>query len=163
MITPLLGFKSMVAPTIETARQGHTGVYNPPISRHVQKLLGRVHASAQMAPHLCHIVRQGLQAKQIGHEATTTFLKNLNTLNRYNRPFQLFWAFCKIKGLDAIRSTLSQVAGMLLHFENLFPQQARYAYSALLLIPGMDQLAFSPLLKQVKKNGTPPKQGSLFL
>ena len=148
---PLLGFKRMVAPTVETARQGHTGVPHTPLSGDVQKLLGRIHASAEVAPNLHDIIRKGLQAKQIDHEGSKTFLSQLKNIQRYNRPFKLFWAFCKIKGLNATAASLTQVAAMLLNFEKLFSNQARFAYSALLLIPGMDQLAFSPLLKNIKK------------
>ena len=148
---PLLGFQCMVAPTVETARQGHTGIHNTPLSGDVQKLLGRIYATAKVAPSLHDTIRQGLQAKQIGHEAAKTFLSGIKSMLRYEHPFKLFWAFCKINKLNATQATLAQVAGMMLEFNKILPNQARHAYAALLKIPGFDQLAFSPLLKNIKR------------
>ena len=53
--------------------------------------------------------------------------------------------------MNATDTTLTQVAGLLVQFNEIMPAQARHAYASLLLIPGMDQLAFNPLLRQVKK------------
>ena len=63
----VLGFKCMVAPTGETAHKGGPSIHNTPISGDVQQLLGRIHASSQMAPSLHMVIRQGLQAKQVSH------------------------------------------------------------------------------------------------
>ena len=77
---PLLGFKCMVAPTNETARQGYPDNNNTTVLGNVQKLLGRIYATAQVAPSLHHCIRQGLQAKQISDEISTTFLKGIKSL-----------------------------------------------------------------------------------
>ena len=148
---PLLGFKSMVAPTSETAGQGDPGTFHPTISRDVQELLGRIHAGATLAPNLHGVVRKGLESKQIPSEMVDTYLKRVNSLERYERSFKLFWSFCQIKGMDATQTTLTQVAGLLVQFDQILPNQARHAYASLLLIPGMEQLQFNPLLRQVKK------------
>ena len=67
----------MVAPTNQTASQGDPCFSNPPLSRDVQELLGRINASSQMAPDLHNIVREGLQAKQVSIEASNSYLKDL--------------------------------------------------------------------------------------
>ena len=50
-----------------------------------------------------------------------------------------------------MEASLQGVAGMLLEFNKVMPTQARFAYSSLLLIPGMDQLTFTPMLRQMKR------------
>jgi hypothetical protein len=73
------------------------------------------------------------------------------SLMRYERAFKLFWAFCQTQKISAISATLTQVAGLLVQFNQLMPAQARHAYASLLFIPSMDQLRFNPLLRQIKK------------
>ena len=126
----LLGFSTMVAPTNQTARQGDPCFPNPPLSRDVQELLGRVHASSQMAPDLHNIFREGLHVKQVSPEAANSYLKDLKSLPRYNRAFKLFWAFCTLKNVSATSATLTEVASFLLQFEKLMPTHSRHAYAA---------------------------------
>ena len=59
---------------------------------------------------------------------------------------------------------MDQVAGLLLEFDKLLPSQARHAYASLILIPGLGQLAFNPLLRQVKKqwNTSSPRYASFY-
>ena len=104
-----------------------------------------------MAPDLCMVIRQGLQAKQVSAEATDTYIKGLKSLPRYEKSFKLFWAFCNLKGLNAIHATLSEVAGLVLQFDKLMPSHGRFAYSSLLWIPGLEKLAINPLLRQIKR------------
>ena len=68
---PLLGFKRVVDPTSQTAKEGHPSLHHTPISGDVQKLLGSIHATSKVAPDLYDIIREGLQAKQVSNEATT--------------------------------------------------------------------------------------------
>ncbi len=93
---PLLGFKRMVAPTAQTAKEGHPSIPHTPLSGDVQKLLGSIHATSKVAPDLHNIIREGLQAKQVSPEAATAYLKDLKSLSRYAHAFKLFPAFCKI-------------------------------------------------------------------
>ena len=111
---PLLGFKCMVAPTSQTACQGDPKFSHSPISRDVQELLGRVHATSKVAPSLSNCVRKGLQAKQVSFEAQETYLKGLKSLTRYESSFKLFYGFCICKNFRAMEATLSEVAGMML-------------------------------------------------
>ena len=148
--TPL-GFKSMVAPTSENARQGDPCLSSGPLRRDVQELLGRMYASAKVAPSLHDTIRKGLQAKQVSVEAAKAYMEKLKSLPRYDIAFKLFWAFCHVQGISTTMANLAQVAGLLLHFDRLVPTQGRHAYSAVLLIPGLEQLQFNPLLRQVKR------------
>ena len=50
--SPILGFKCMVAPNSETARQRDPKFFDKTISWDVQNLLGRVHALSTLAPSL---------------------------------------------------------------------------------------------------------------
>ena len=147
----LLGFSLMVAPTSKTASQGGPSLSNPPISGDVQKLLGRIYATSQVAPDLCNLIRKSLQAKQVSSEAADTYVKSLKSLPRYGRAFKLFWAFCSIKGVNTTSATLTEIASMVLQFDKLMPTHGRHAYAALLLVPGLGQLQFEPLLRQVKR------------
>ena len=123
----------------------------PSISGDVQKLLGRINATSQMAPDSHNIIREGLQAKQVSTEAANSYLRDLKSLPRYNRAFKLFWAFCSLKNVSATSATLTEVSSLLLQFEKLMPTHGRHAYAALLLVPGLEQLQFSLLLRQQKR------------
>jgi hypothetical protein len=149
--SPILGFKSMVAPNSETARQGDPKFSDKTISWDVQKLLGRVHALSTLAPRLSDCIRKGLQAKQVSSEAQDTYLKGLKSIQRYNASFKLFYGFCICQNFKAMEASLQAIAGMLLEFNKILPTHTRFVYSSLLLIPGMDQLAFNPLLRQLKR------------
>ncbi len=147
----LLGFKCMVAPTAQTAGEGNPKFSNTPILGDVQELLGRTNATATMAPDLHSVIRRGLQTKQVSDDAAENYLAGLKSLPRYDRAFKLFWAFCNVKEMDAVSATLTEVAAKLLQFDQIFPTQSRHAYASLLLIPGLEQLAFQPILRQLKR------------
>ena len=148
---PPVGFKCMVAPTSKNASEGNPHNKNSPVLGHVQKLLGRIHATTPLAPNLHDCIRLSLESKQIHPQAVDTYLKDIPSLDRYDRAFKLFWAFCNIHELHPTSASLHQVAGLIVEFNKVMPHQARHAYAALLFIPGLDQLAFNPLLRQIKK------------
>ena len=102
---PILGFKFMVAPTNENACKAHPSFFGTPLLGHVQELLGRMHATAKMAPFLPSVIRQGLQFKQVSTEAANTYLKGLKSLQRYENAFKLFWALCKINAIGTVSAT----------------------------------------------------------
>ena len=149
--SPILGFKCMVAPNSENARKGDPQFFNKTVSGHVQKLLGRIHALSTLAPSLSNCIREGLQAKQVSPEAQDTYLKGLKSLQRYDASFKLFCGFCICKNFKLMEASLQAISGMLLEFNKLMPTHTRFVYSSLLLIPGMDQLTFSPILRQMKR------------
>jgi hypothetical protein len=141
----------MVGPNAETARQGDPKFFNQTFSWDVQKLLGRVHALSTLAPSLSSCIRKGLQAKQVDSEAQDTYLKGLKSIQRYDASFKLFCGFCICKNFKFMEASLQAIAGMLLEFNKILPTHARFVYSSLLLIPGIDQLAFNPMLRQLKR------------
>ena len=106
-----------------------------------------------MAPDLHNIVREGLQAKQVSTEAANSYMKDLKSLPRYNRAFKLFWAFCTLKNVSATTATLTEVASLLLQFENVLPTQGRCAYAALLLVPGLEQIRIDEKRNQIPNYG----------
>ena len=126
----LLGFKRMVAPVSETAREGDPSIFNTPLPRDVQELLGRIDASSKMAPNLHMVIRKVLQAKQVSVEAANTFLGDLKSLTRYDKSFRFFWAFCKLRDVDINRATLHEVAKHVFRFEKIVPNYARFAYAS---------------------------------
>ena len=77
-------------------------------------------------------------------------MKQKKCLPRYNKAFQLFWAFATIRGCS-VTGSLATVAGLLLEFEKIMPQHSKQAYAALLLIPDLEQLSFHPLLRSIKR------------
>ena len=147
----LLGFSLMVAPTSKTASEGDSRISNPPLQGDVQQLLGRIYATSQVAPDLCSLIRGSLQAKQVSAEASDTYLKSLKSPPRYNRAFKLFLGFCTLKNVNTSSATLTEIASMVLEFDKIMPMHGRHAFAALLLIPGLAQLSFEPLLRQLKR------------
>ena len=112
------------------------------------KIAGEV---STLAPSLSDCIRKCFEAKQVSPEAQDTYLKGLKSIQRYNASFKLFYGFCICKNFKAMDSSLQAVAGMLLEFNKVLPTHTRFVYSGLLLIPGMDQLQFNPMLRQLKR------------
>ena len=117
-----------------------------------------------MAPDLHNIIMEGLQAKQVSPEAANTYLKSLKSLPRYDRAFKLFWAFCSIKKVQATSATLTEIASLLLQFDQVCPSHGRHAYASLLWVPGLAQLQFEPLLRQIERmwNASQTRYTSFF-
>ena len=95
-------------------------------------------------PSLCSIIRGVLEAKQVQTQAIQIYLDSIKSIKRYDNSFGLFWAFCKFANLQINTANLEQVAGALLEFNKFERHHARNAYAAVLLIPGMEHLRFSP-------------------
>ena len=153
-----------MAPTSKTARAWHPSSFNTPLPRKVPKLPGGIHASAKMAPSLHSVVRKALEAKQVQTEDIDTFLSQQKTLARYDSAFRLLCALCVSRGVSPDSANLHQVAGQLLELNKISSSEARNAYSALLMIPGWEQIRFSSLLGPCKRswNASQPKY-STFL
>ena len=126
--SPILGFKCMVAPNSETARQGNPKFFDKTISRDVQELLGRIYACSTLAPSLSNCIRTGLQAKQVSSEAQDTYLKGLRSTQRYDASFKLFCGFCICKNFQVMEASLHAIAGMLLEFNKVLPTHTRFVY-----------------------------------
>jgi len=147
----LLGWCTMVAPTSKTANPPHTGDFGPTVSGDVHQLPRAIYECAKMAPNLHTFIRGALQAKQISLEDTNTFLSSHKSLGRYDNAFRLLLGICKHRGINPTTASLPQLASQILYLNKFLPSQAKNAYSACLLLPGLDQLRFSPILGQAKR------------
>ena len=104
-----------------------------------------------MAPDLSHIIRVLLERKQTSPESTQAYLEQLGNLNRYNSAFSALWQLCIQKGLDPYNMSEHEVAQVLLLLNVQSQAQARNAYSACLLIQGLEQLRFNALLRKCRQ------------
>ena len=105
-----------------------------------------------MAPDLHVIIRQKLQEQQVSPQNIEAYLKQLPILQRYQNAFGHLWNMAMDQGAPLNGNPpLGEVAALLVRMNLISTSQARNCYSALLLIPGFDQLRFSPLLRQCKR------------
>ena len=148
---PLLGFNVLVAPLNKIGASHSPSNIGSPLVGAIQELLGRVNATAKMAPPLHSVIRGFLQGQQVSDEATVAYLRGIKSLQRYDFAFKKFWAFCKVHNFDMSTATIPEVAAQLQLMATYFPSESKNVYSALLKIPGLDQLRFSPLLQACKK------------
>lgn len=146
-----VGWCHMVAPTSKTARPWHPHSASSSISRTVSERLGRAHAKAKVAPDLSTFIRKTLESQEVQTEAINFFLGQHKSLNRYNNAFKLLWGIAAENKVDILTCPMSQLAAQIIALHAVAPAQARNAYSGLILIPGFDQLRFSPLLSNCKK------------
>ena len=79
-------------------------------------------------------------------EDIDTFLSTTKTWERYDSAFKILWGVCVHRNMRLETMTLQQMAGNILFLNKYSPAQARNAYSALLLLPGWEQLRFCNLL-----------------
>ena len=86
-------------------------------------------------------------------------MDKLGPCKRYDSSFRKLWALCTIKGLIPSTSSSKDLVPYLLQLHDHSPNDARNAYSALLLLPGFSDLKFHPMLQKVKKawNTSEPK------
>ena len=144
----LMGFRCMVAPTSQTASTKVQGLDSSPLSRHVPQLLGRTFATPKVASPLRSVIREVLQRREISSEDIEAYLNQQGSLDRHQSTFKLLWFQCEFQGLVPLSLSLLELAGQLLSLHKLSPAKARNAYSALLLIPRLDQLWFSPTIEE---------------
>ena len=103
-----------------------------------------------MTPDLHVIVRKKLEEQQVSPEGINAHLKTLPNLERYQNAFNVLFAQCLHCNVNLLTSSFWEIATQINRLNMVSSNQARHAYSALLLIPGMDQLRFYPLLKTCK-------------
>ena len=146
----ILGWDNLVAPVNSIASSGDPGHFDKPTVGAFPELPGPGHASYKMAPPLCQVVREALQRKQVSSENITLYLSKFKDFGRYDKAFRSLWAFCLEGGDDPNTLSIEGGAGWLLKLAQVKPNEARNAYSALLLVPGWESLKFSPLIKKCK-------------
>ena len=122
-----------------------------PLQGNVSELARQLHASAQMAPRLHFIIRKVVEGRQVEASVIETYLEGCRSLERYDRAFKMLWALASQKGTDFSTCSILEVSALVLELSKVSLAQARNAYSGLLLIPGLDQLRFAPLLQGVKR------------
>ena len=152
-------FSILVAPLSQAQRKRGPSGTSTPLPRTFSKLRGRGHAPHPLAPSLYTIIRGKLEEQQISPEGVKAYLDQLPKLDRYQNAFQIFWEQCIGLGENFSKAPLWEIATQLVRLNAVNKNQARNAYSALLLIPGWDQIRFSPLLKACRRtwNQSVPK------
>ena len=97
------------------------------------------------------VIREVLQGRKVSPEGISAYLAQHANVERYQSAFNKLWFQCTNMGLQPLTLSLEDIAGQLLLLHQTSSSQARNAYSALLLIPGFDQLRFSPMLAKCKR------------
>ena len=146
-----VGFHLMVAPINKAEGTPQSRHRSGPSSGTLQQLHGPENACHPVAPDLRTFIRKLLEEQQVSDENITLYLSQLPSLPRYQSAFAHFWHQCCANGVQVSTATLSTLAGELVRLFHQKPHQARNAYSALLLLPGLDQLRFSPLLRPCRR------------
>ena len=160
----ILGFSTVVAPFTKVKSAQNTGSASTSLPRLFHKLPGDPNAPNPVAPNLHNVIRGMLEKQQMSAEGISLYLEKLPSLVRYQNAFNHFWSLCVQNKVDFQTSSLWTIAGELLKLHKQLPHQARNAYSALLLIPGFDQLRFSPILRPCKRewNISTPKYSTFY-
>ena len=161
---PSLGFCTVVAPFGKTESAKKSSFGGKPLSGSFHQQCRPLNASNKMAPDLHFVIRKKLEEQQISSEGIQAYLNQLPSLTRYQSAFEVFWRQCVGQNLDLSTASLWEIASQLLKLNVFQAHQGRNAYGALLLIPGLDQLRFSPLLKQIKRgwNQSVPKYATFW-
>ena len=147
----LLGLYNLMAPTSETARGSKSLSDNSAFPRNVSKFLGAANAAPKVAPPLHSLVRSLLQGRQVSDAGIQAYLSKCKALPRYDNALNALWHQCPQHNVDLLSASLDVIASELLLLHQNSAPQARHAYSAFLLLPGFDQLRFSPFLKSVRR------------
>ena len=104
-----------------------------------------------MEPPLYTVIRTVLERREVSIEGIQTYLQQLGSLERYDNAFNWLW-FCLLPApKDPLKASLDEISDALVNLNSSLPNQARNAYAACLLIPGLEQLTFHPLLQKFKK------------
>ena len=171
----LLGFHHVVAPFGKNACSKKPNNFGTSLPRNVCQLPGTGNATPKVAPPLNFVIRKILEGKQMSDQAIKNYLMSLGQLTRYQNAFNLFWGQCSpldaqafpperswneinaFQPLQHVSLTFLSEQLILLHQKSA--SQARCAYSALLLIPGLEHLRFQVLLRPYKRiwNSSTPK------
>ena len=104
-----------------------------------------------VAPLLSDVIRAALQGRQVPLEGQDHYIRKLGDLRRYQSAINAFWQQCISVSPDPFSLSLDAIASQLLLLHDRSPAQARSAYSAPLLVPGLEHLRFSSLLKVCKR------------
>ena len=101
--------------------------------------------------HVRFVVRTLLEKQQATPQATSDFLARNLSIKRYNSAFKLLWGILRFAKIEPLKAFLVRVASAIIQLHGFSKAQARNAYSAMLLVPGFDQLRFQTVLQSYKK------------
>ena len=160
----LLGWSCMVAPTSQTLGTSHPHHSGPTPLGIIHQLPGPEDASYKVAPSLCDALRFLLERKQVSPENIQLHLNKMKKLTSYDTGFKTFWAFCTNQDIDPFTSSMEEIALQLQKMNFLDKNKTKYAYSAIVCLPGFDSLKFTPLLKSCKRewNTSQPKYATFW-
>jgi hypothetical protein len=106
-----------------------------------------------VAPPLPDLLRKILEGRKIQNKTIDHFLSRNKSLKRYSSSFKLLWETLVLGGIDPPQATSDQIVDSIIQIFQISPSQARNAYSAVLLIPGVGEgVRFHPLLSPYKKD-----------
>jgi hypothetical protein len=142
----------MVAPINKIESPENSMPEDPAIQGHVQKLLGGKNAPPKVAPPLHSLLRECLEGKKVQDATINDFLSRNPSLARYDTAFNLLWLVLSHQGTPPQEATADQIADAIVQIFQYSPAQARNAYSAVLLIPGVGGgVRFHTLLQPYKR------------
>ena len=151
---PLLGFDCLVAPINKNEGFKNAMSENSPLPRDVHELLGGKNVPPSVAPPLPDLLRQILEGKQIQNKTIEDFLQRNKSLKRYSSSFRLLWTVLENSGINPPNANSDQIADAIVQVFRFSPAQARNAYSAVLLLPGIPGVfVFTPFRPLLKENG----------
>ena len=165
--SPLVGFDVVVALINKNEVTPQQSAENSPIQGFIQKLLGGRNATPQVAPHLPDLLRQigGEEGRKIQNSTINDFLQRNQSVKRYDSAFRLLWATLQFQKIHPPDASPDDLANTIIQIFRVSPAQARNAYSACLLLPGVGGgLRFHPLLSTYKKmwNTSNEKYGAFY-
>ena len=147
----LLGFNVLVSPTKEACHSQNSSLGCTALSRDVSELCRRINEGAKVAPSLLFVVREMLQREQVPPQSQNLYLARIKNCARYDLAFRKLYALCCINKLDPKDATVLQIAAQIAHLCEVSTADARNAYSACLLLPGMQGLRFNVLLQKCRR------------
>jgi hypothetical protein len=105
-----------------------------------------------------------LEGKQIQASTIDDYLTKNTSIRRYGSSFKLLWDTLSRQGIHPPGASIDQLADAIIQIFRISPSQARNAYAATLLIPGLGGLRFCTLLNPYKKlwNQNVEKYGSFW-
>jgi len=148
---PLLGFKHLVSPVAQANRPSHSNLGCATISRNVSELHRAVYEGAKVAPSFLSTFRKILQREQMPLQVQNSLLAKMSSTERYDAAFRKLYALCTINGIHPEEASVMEIAGQIVQLCDLSQADARNAYSACLLLPGLNALRCNVLLQKCRK------------
>ena len=98
-----------------------------------------------MVPDLHAMLGEVLEQHSAKSQTISTYLKVNAGLKRYSNAFKLLYTIFVQQAINVKGATQAATAGALFQLHKVCHCHARNAYSAVLLIPGYEQVGFHPM------------------